>query len=281
MNKIQILLICVILISVIFIAGCTSNNTYKDDPFVGTWVSHYSDDRYMIIEVHSDGTSTTSALIDGKYFLNDESWNHISNNKYGVGITDPFYVTIASNGTTLISEDTPNIVFVKDDDYVIPTPPPTIINPTPTPTATPIHTATATPTPTVSVSDIQFTIKALEVIKGQTAADILLAENRFNDVPGDGQTAYLVKVQITLNSLGQYESKGYTLVTPSCDVILYTNGVGYDSESAVMPDQYPKAEQVRLTTGATMSGWLYFIVPTGRATIDMNGYHTTSNIVSL
>jgi hypothetical protein len=131
------------------------------------------------------------------------------------------------------------------------------------------------------VSDIQFTIKALEVIKGQTAADILLAENRFNDVPGDGQTAYLVKVQITLNSLGQYESKGYTLVTPSSDVILYTNGVGYDSESAVMPDQYPRAEQVRLTTGATMSGWLYFIVPTGRATIDMNGYHTTSNIVSL
>lgn len=248
---------------------------------------HYSDDLYMIIEANSDGTSTTSALVAGEYYLHEDTWNHIFNNTYGVGITNPLYVTISSNGTTLIADDMPNLVFVKDDDYVIPTPPPMIINPTPTHTATPTrtatptHTATATPTPTVSVSDIQFTIKALEVIKGQTAADILLAENRFNDVPGDGQTAYLVKVQITLNSLGRYESKGYTLVTPSSDVILYVNGVGYDSKTAVMPDQYPKAEQVRLTTGATLSGWLYFIVPTGRATIDMNGYQTTSNIVSL
>ena len=130
-------------------AGCTSNNTYKDDPFVGTWVWHNSDDLYMIIEVNSDGTSTTSALIAGEYYLHEDPWNHISNNTYGVGITDPFYVTIASNGTTLISEDTPNIVFVKDDDYVIPTPPPTIINPTPTHTATPTHTVTPTVTKTV------------------------------------------------------------------------------------------------------------------------------------
>lgn len=271
------LLVFVVILST---AGCTSTNTYKDDPFVGTWVMHNSDDLYMIIEANIDGTSTTSALVAGEYYLHEDTWNHISNNTYGVGITNPLYVTISSNGTTLIADDMPNLVFVKDDDYIIPTPLVTT-NPTPVKTATPKLTATPTSTPTVSVNDNQFTIKVLKVIKGQTAADILLTENRYNDVPGDGQTAYLVNVQITLNSLGKYGSSGYTLVTPSSDVILYVNGVGYDSKSAVMPEQYPKAEQVRLTTGATTSGWLYFIVPTGRATIDMNGYHSTSNILSL
>jgi len=276
MKKVLCVFVALLFIAAgILTAGCVSTaSSGKEDPVVGTWAGYNSaTDYYVTFDIRSDGTHTISSIINGNSSDDDGKWVILSDNHYQIGGLE---MTLSGDGKTLVDDDDPDFILVKDGYFV---------KPTQSVTNTPIPTRIETPKPTeictVSVYDDQVTVEVLELIEGQTAADIVYAANRYNTIPKEDQTAYIVKMNITLNVIGKlHEQYGQILITPSREVMVHVNGVDYYS-SPVTLSSYPIIMQDYLAQDRSISGWLYFIVPTGNATISLNGSRIISNSVYL
>lgn len=292
MKIITLLLISTIFTVVIFSAGCTTTQNDTDVSFGNLKeIISYSD--FIVTEntfghnlkIETDISNISIDLIKDTNELN--IW--VSINKYTSKDQDAFeknalelYNTFPLGSTLTIGGNTYKLTWI----WITEQPPngqweawdflrETQLTYTPTKTPTPNPTQTST-----SSKFNQFTITVLDKVVGQKATDLIYNANQFNEIPPSGYTAYLVKVKISLDSLGN--NRDYVYFIPYSYVRLYVDDVGYESPVTVMPSTHPKPEvRGAMTEGESVTGWLYFIAPSGSAYVKVAESYSISNLAKV
>lgn len=149
-----------------------------------------------------------------------------------------------------------------------------IVNPEPTPTPTPTPTSAPTtpvPTQTVTIPHLNqgetldlnyygnnFQVSITGKKFGGDVDEILSKASPMNPKAESNEIAVMLK--FTTKYVGGIDNS--FIVDPACFEI-YVDGVGYEAVYVILPKEYKSMTKTNILKGASYSGWLTYIIPTG------------------